>query len=233
MSLRENMFRTVVGFAAVNLIVAMLWWGFSIFFVAIGQEVFGSLGCLLLVGIFAFWPIKNLLSRRKLHRYAATAGWQSVDPGSRDWPWDNDLHAGDEVRSREAKGSIRVRSAWHMEVDGVPAVAGEVTSTGTILEGTVGAGHGSIVFVLINLPRPIGTVGMRTPYQHVGESARSQQVSLNVAFLSGEIPPWTARGSELFTFQRPESGLTEAGLHEAVRRTLRVAEVLDTASASS
>jgi hypothetical protein len=194
------------------------------------EDLFGlTCGAIPLVP-FVYLFVKRRLDRRALRRFAAGAGWLPVDPERQDWPWTDLLHHDDPER-QNLSGKIRIRSAWQFQ-SGFPITVGEITSSGRILEGAVTSGVRPIVFVLIDLPQPAGSMAMRVPYEHLGFDIRDRAAGLNIAFLHGEIPPWTVRGHELFTFQRPRSGLRPNGIREAVRTTLRVAELLGIRSPS-
>ncbi|GAA1618034.1 hypothetical protein [Actinoplanes couchii] len=214
----------VVVYGTAALLLQLGGWGMSTLRYTC-PDLFLALFGVPLTGFLLFRLLRRLARRWAFRRFADGSGWQRVDPGCRDWPWAGPgLHRDDPARFR-VRGRVLVRSAWTFRSGDRQVTVGEVTGFGGILRGTLEHDFGQIVFVLVTLPAPLGSMAMRKPFEFIGDR-HGYTSTLNVAFLNGEIPPWTVRGDELFTFQRLRSGTDPSGIPAAVQRALRVAELL-------
>jgi len=172
--------------------------------------------------VVAVLPMVVVLIRRErahrwMNRWAETVGWTEIDRDSRDWPW----------RGLNPSGEALVKRAWTHEVDGYPVTAGEVGWSGGAFAGAVLLREGRGIFVVVRLPLPAPPMAMRLPYEFVGDSQRLNQPALRQAYLDGKIPPWTARGDEMFTIESQDAWITPDATDCAVRRALRVVQLLD------
>jgi hypothetical protein len=160
--------------------------------------------------------IRRRLAWRAMRRRAEQAGWVTVHPKGRPWPWDD-------LRLR---GTIEVGRAWSFRQAGFPVVAGEISWTGNALSGAVDVRDGRGLFVVVDLPVPMPSMAMRHGADPVGDSPLLDRPELRSAFRAGRIPPWTVRDRILFTFEPRTAPLRPAVIDEAVLDTLRVAGLL-------
>jgi hypothetical protein len=156
-------------------------------------------------------------ARRRMVRWSAKAGWSRVDRNGRDWPW----------QGLALNGEVLVGRVWTKECDGFPVIAGDLRWSGGAFAGAVLARAGRGTFVVVRLPLPTPAMAMRLPYRFVGDSHRLESPALREAYLDGEIPPWTASGDHLFTVEEHVGWITPDAIDHAVRRALRVVQLLD------
>jgi hypothetical protein len=174
-----------------------------------------------LIGVTLVGIVVVLIGRyranRRMKRWSAEAGWHVIDRNSRDWPW----------QGLNLNGEALVKRAWTMECDGFPVTAGDVRWSGGAFAGAVLAREGRGIFVVVRLPLPTPGMAMRLPYQFIGDSHRLESLALREAYLKGEIPPWTASGNQLFTVEEHPGWTTPHAIEHAIRRALRVVQLLD------
>ncbi|GIE31015.1 hypothetical protein Ait01nite_040600 [Actinoplanes italicus] len=176
----------------------------------------GLLLALLCPALVLAFLVRPAWSRLAVLRHARRAGWERIRPGSREWPW-TDLRQ---------QGSIRVRAAWSFRSGGFPVTAGRISWDGNALADATPERDGSGVFVVLRLPEPIPSAAMRLPGRLVGDVGTADEVALRAAFRRGEIPPWTARGRELFVVTGDTGSVRPKTIDDAVRRTLHIARLL-------
>lgn len=212
---------STVGFAVAGFLVL----GAACLTVALGQglewlvrEQFG-LFLLLAATPFLIMLVNRERAARELVRHAERGHWDTVDPKSREWPWDG-------LRLR---GTIRVARAWAFTMDGIRVVAGDVRWTGNAFAGATDRSAGRGVFVVLRLPDELPPMAMRLPFQVVGDSPLLQRPALRLAFLGERIPPWTARGHELFTIEPAGGWVTAGRIEECARRALLIVDLLQPA----
>jgi hypothetical protein len=100
------------------------------------------------------------------------------------------------------------------------------------------------VFVRVRLPEPVGGMAVRVHrqlyrlrdgedefrrrFETIGcDSSRLDDPTFRAAHVSGEVPPWTAVDRDLFAFIPMRHPITPDLFTDSVRRTVRVAELLD------
>jgi hypothetical protein len=204
------------------------------------HELSGGIGLLVVIGAIsvagfgrAYWQ-----SRRKqraegeLRHWERTAGWE---PAAWRWPWQSLVRWPD---------TVTVLRAYAKRVDGFPVRAGLLEFDDNGLGTTVDRRSGRAAFAIVTLPRPAPSMGVRVHrgpgrlragedeflhrFQPVGtDTARLSNPRLRAAQLSGDIPPWTVIGDELFLFVPLSGPLRPRDLADAVRRAILVVHLLE------
>jgi hypothetical protein len=197
--------------------------GYAVVRVAFGSllqdyplATFGTVGLVIATGVTVRGR-RNANALRRIAAWAAGGEWTSV-PTGRPWPWAS------LVRN---PSWVVVDRAWQSTVDGLLVTAGELHWDQNALDGAAVGWSGRGAFVLVHLPVPTEPMGMRRPHRTIGASHRLDQPALHDAFENGEIPPWTARDQDLFTFEAVKGRLTPEALEALIRRTLHVVRLLD------
>jgi hypothetical protein len=151
-----------------------------------------------------------------LTAHARRAGWRAIDPERTEWPW----------AGLRPVGTVTVRNAWSLKVDGFPVTAGTIEWSGDALSGMVDRPDGTGVFAVVHLAEPVPSMAMHVPLVRGGDSPLLELAALRASFLRGTIPPWTARDRTLFTVE-PTTGAAEPeAIGRTVTRALRVTALL-------
>jgi hypothetical protein len=153
----------------------------------------------------------------RVDAWIAAGEWLPVVTGGR-WPWESLVRT---------PGSVVVDRGWQSIVDDLLVTVGELHWDDNALDGAVVGWKGRGVFVVVHLPVPTEPMAFRRPHRPVGDSHRLDRPALHDAFENGEIPPWTARDRDLFTFEAFEGRLTPEALDALVLQTLHIVRLLD------
>jgi hypothetical protein len=194
----------------------LMWLIFCLVVVNFPVATFAAIAALVAAGVVVHRK-RNRGAWRRLTTWVSAGGWIPV-PADRKWPWASLLRM---------PGTVVVDRAWTATVDGFPVTAGTLLWDDNALDGAVVGWAGCGIFVVVRLPAPTEPMAMRRPHRTVGDSHRLDRPALHDAFENGEIPPWTARDRDLFTFQAIAGRLHPEHLDDLVRRTLLVVRLLD------
>lgn len=170
-----------------------------------------------LAGIIVTARTRLRTTRRRVAAWVAAGRWIPV-PVDRAWPWTSLVFD---------TGSVVVKQAWQSIIDDLTVTAGELRWDQNALDGAVDTPAGTGVFVEVHLPVETEPMGMRRPHRTIGTSHRLDRPDLNDAFENGEVPPFTAQGRSLFTFEAFRGQLRPEAIDSLIQRTLRLVGLLD------
>jgi hypothetical protein len=174
-------------------------------------------------------------ARREMAEWRASSGWTEVPPPAA-WPWTS-LQRWPDV--------VTVLNARARTVDGFPVKVGQISWTEDGLGRTVDRYAGSGLFVLVRLPQPVPSMAVRgyrkayrrrsdeedefrRRFETVGfDSYRFDGPAFRAVHVRGDVPLWTVIDRDLFAFVPLDEPLTPGAIDSAVRRTLRVVELME------
>lgn len=200
--------RFVLGGLLYSLVMVSADWTLRIYAESHPAQFFG-VGLLLVLIPFVVRLVKEKNAHHEMARQVMDAGWVTVEPGSRDWPW---------------TGEVNVHRAWSFSAQGLPVVAGEIRWRNNALAGMVPTGTRGL-FVVVELPSLAPLMKHHLEYELVGAVPPDSESPLRANFLLGRIPAWTVCERELFTVHECRV-IRPALVADAVQRTFRVADLL-------